>query len=256
MDLLSHASQTLRMLPALLIGLTVHEFAHAWSSSMLGDDFARRQGRVSLNPLRHLTPLGTLAILFLPFGWGKPVPINLYNYKHPKRDYLLSSLAGPLANVVMMGLGLGLLQLTRHSYALGDRAAWWMVQAHLLVMMVVIINAVLAMVNLIPIPPLDGSKIWPCLIPGRRASFAGGGSSRWLMLMVFVLFARGTFDPMFAAVIGQLCRIMPDSDVVAAVRQSVDPSQDQRYDSGQADGNVHPHARSDHGREDVRPSSD
>ena len=90
------------LLPGLVIGLSFHEFAHAWSASLLGDDFASRQGRVSLNPLRHLSILGTLAIFFLPMGWGKPVEVNLYNFKQPRRDYLITSLAGPLANIIIV----------------------------------------------------------------------------------------------------------------------------------------------------------
>ena len=122
------------MLPGLVIGLSVHEFAHAWSASLLGDDFARRQGRVSLNPLRHLSPLGTLVIfLGLPFGWGKPVLVNIYNFKHPRWDYLLSSLAGPAANVIMVGLCMAVMQWTRYSFRFGAEAAltmdrrtsWW-----------------------------------------------------------------------------------------------------------------------------------
>ena len=72
------------LFPALIVALTLHECAHAWSASLLGDDFARRQGRVSLWPGRHLSMMGTLAFFVLRFGWGKPVPVNLYNFKHPK----------------------------------------------------------------------------------------------------------------------------------------------------------------------------
>jgi len=210
MSLPTHLYHSLIQLPGLLVGLTVHEFAHAWTSSRLGDDFARRQGRVSLNPLRHLTPLGTLAILLLPFGWGRPVPVNLYNYRHPRRDYLISSLAGPASNVLLVALGLGLLQLTRRSYAFGEQAAGWMFMAHLLLMMTVVINAILAVVNLIPIPPLDGSKIWPCLL-GRKASFTAKGSGL-LVIALVVLFSTGGLDPLFKTVIGGLTAIMPVAD--------------------------------------------
>ncbi len=210
MGLALHPEQSLLLLPGLLVGLTVHEFAHAWSSSLLGDDFARRQGRVSLNPLRHLTPLGTLAILLLPFGWGKPVPVNLYNYRHPRRDYLLSSLAGPAANLVLAGLALALLQVTRHTFLLGDRGADTMGRIHLLLVMVVYINAMLAIFNLIPIPPLDGSKIWPCLL-GRKASFTAG-SSRWLVIVVVILLANGAFEPIFGVVDRALQSLTPISD--------------------------------------------
>ena len=158
--------------------------------------------------------------------------MNLYNYKHPKRDYLLSSLAGPAANVLLVALGLGLLQLTRHCYALGDRAAWWLAQAHPLLMMVVVINAVLAMVNLIPIPPLDGSKIWPCLL-GRKASFTAA-SSRWLMIVVFVLFASGTFDSLFEAVIGGLHKVMPDSDIQVVEGAALAATKAGHYDEAES----------------------
>jgi Zn-dependent protease len=210
MNVLSHFYQTLTWLPGLLIGLTVHEFSHAWSSSLLGDDYARRQGRVSLNPLRHLTFLGTLAILLLPFGWGRPVPVNLYNYRNPKRDYLLSSLAGPASNLLLAGLGLALMQLTRHTYALGEAAGLWMMRAHLLLMGLVLINAALAALNLIPIPPLDGSKIWPCLL-GRNASFTAK-SSRWMILIVVALFAGGVLKPVIRTAVDGVGRLMPTTD--------------------------------------------
>jgi Zn-dependent protease len=235
MSLPSHLYQSLIQLPGLLVGLTVHECAHAWSSSLLGDDFARRQGRVSLNPLRHLTPLGTLAILLLPFGWGKPVPVNLYNYRHPRRDYLLSSLAGPASNLLLVILGLGLLQLTRHSYAFGRNAAGWMLVAHLLLMMTVIINAMLALINLIPVPPLDGSKIWPCLL-GRKASFTAKGSG-FLAIALVVLFTTGRLDPLFKSVIGGLTAIMPVADhqvVVGNYDAAAEACEGKRYDQAEA----------------------
>jgi Zn-dependent protease len=231
MALLGHLDQALQLLPGLLVGLTVHEFAHAWSSSLLGDDFARRQGRVSLNPVRHLTLLGALAILLLPFGWGKPVPVNLYNYKHPRRDYLLTSLAGPASNLLIVGLGLGLLHLTRRTYALGDGAAGWMMQAHMLLMMGVYINGMLAIFNLIPIPPLDGSKIWPCLL-GQTASFTAK-SSRWLMIVVVVLMVNGTLSPAFRVVGDGLESMMPTPDRMV-VRDKFHAGQ-KAYHAGQLD---------------------
>jgi Zn-dependent protease len=80
----------LALLPGLVIGLTLHEFAHAASASLLGDDYARRQGRISLNPFRHLSLLGTLAILLFPFGWARPVPVNVYNFRRPKWSWSAS----------------------------------------------------------------------------------------------------------------------------------------------------------------------
>ena len=175
-------------LPGLVIGLTFHEFAHAWTASLLGDDFARRQGRVSLNPFRHLTPLGTLAILFLPFGWGRPVPVNLYNFSRPRRDYLLTSLAGPLANLLLAAICLGLMNFFVHPF----RYEGWQQSAMLLgvpscLMFAVVINAMLAVLNLLPIPPLDGSKIWPCVLPHGKAAIQPKNGMFFIIVLVVLL---------------------------------------------------------------------
>jgi Zn-dependent protease len=195
------------MLPGLIIGLTVHEFAHAWSAGLLGDDFPRRQGRVSLNPFRHLSPLGTLAIFLLPIGWGKPVQVNPYNFRRPRRDMLLTSLAGPAANVLIVLLCFCLMQLTRHSYALGARGTPWLVLAHLFLNLVAVINTMLAAFNLIPVPPLDGSRIWSVLFPGAwRAVQKKAG--RVLLIVFVVLAAQGGLskvsDFVMRPVMGQL----------------------------------------------------
>ncbi len=190
---------------------------HAWSASLLGDDYARRLGRVSLNPLRHLTPLGTLAILLLPFGWGRPVPVNLYNFKHPKRDYLLTSLAGPAANLILVAVGLGLMALTRHSFALGPEMVSTLVIVHMLLAPIVIINGILAVFNLIPVPPLDGSKIWPCLL-GSKAGSSGKGSRVFLIVLAVLMF-QGVLNPLFRVVTGGLTAPMPASDFQLYSRQ-------------------------------------
>lgn len=199
------------MLPGLIVGLTVHEFAHAWTASLLGDGFARRQGRVSLNPLRHLSPLGTLAIFLLPFGWGRPVPVNLYNFRNPRRDYLLTSLAGPAANVLVAALCLGLMLLTRHPYRFEPPHDHWIVMTHQMLQFVAIINVLLATFNLIPIPPLDGSKIWPCLIPGLKPG--GRSKSTWIFLIVLVaLLWTNSLAPVVHFAISGVDWLMPVSD--------------------------------------------
>jgi Zn-dependent protease len=199
------------MLPGLVIGLTVHEFAHAWSASLLGDDFPRRLGRVSLNPFRHLTLLGTLAIFLLPFGWARPVQVNLYNFKHPRRDYLITSLAGPFANLLIVALCLLLMQFTRHSYALGARGEPFVEIAHILLMSVVMINIILGVLNLIPIPPLDGSKIWPFLIPGLSPSFGRRLMTMSLVALV-VLLSTHSFDSLIQFAVSKTEALMPVSD--------------------------------------------
>lgn len=136
---------------ALAIAITVHEFSHAFVADKLGDPTPRSYGRVSLNPLRHLDPIGTIMIFFARFGWGKPVPIDPYNLKNPRRDELLISLAGPASNLILaliISLLIRLLSL-------------YLVPLYFLVA----INISLALFNLLPIPPLDGSKILFNLLP-------------------------------------------------------------------------------------------
>ena len=200
----------LYFLPALIVALTFHEFAHAWVASLLGDDYARRQGRVSLNPLRHLSLMGTLAVLVLRFGWGKPVPVNLYNFKNSKRDYLLCSLAGPAANVLLLAVILVIMLWTRHTFRFGPGGAVWMNRMHFLLSALVVINAILAAVNLLPIPPLDGSKIWPCLIPKVKPSFSPR-TQRLAIVVLIALVYTDSLMPLFDATIGAVERIMPIS---------------------------------------------
>ena len=203
---------TLFMLPGLIVGLTFHEFAHAWSASLLGDDFARRQGRVSLNPLRHLTPLGTLAILFLPIGWGKPVEVNLYNFRRPRRDYLLTSLAGPLANILLAAVCLGLMHITMHPFRYEGWIHSLLVWAHIFLMMAVLINVSLATLNLLPIPPLDGSKIWPCLLPNVKPAFTPKINQFFLVVFLVLIFTNG-LQPILSFTIRGVVNWLPRSDV-------------------------------------------
>ena len=200
-------------LPGLVIGLTFHEFAHAWSASLLGDDFARRQGRVSLNPFRHLTPLGTLAILFLPFGWGRPVPVNLYNFSRPRRDYLLTSLAGPLANLLLAAICLGSMNFFLHPFRYEGWQPSAMQYAYDFLKFAVLINAMLAVLNLLPIPPLDGSKIWPCVLPHAKAAIQPKKICSFSIVLAVLLFTHA-LNPILGGAMRQVKRLMPPSDAV------------------------------------------
>ncbi len=133
---------------ALVIGISVHEAAHAASALLLGDPTAKYQGRVSLNPLVHLDPLGTLMLLVAGFGWGKPTPVNPQYFARPVLDEILTALAGPASNFLVAAL-IGLLL---HWVPLPDLVAS-------LGVTVLQINILLMLFNLLPVPPLDGSKI-------------------------------------------------------------------------------------------------
>ena len=138
---------------ALLIAVTIHEFSHAFVADRLGDPTARLLNRVSLNPVNHLDPIGTLMLLFFQFGWGKPVPFDPFNLRRPKRDSALISLAGPASNLILAALLSFILKL-QFSPLLS-----------LFLIPIIIININLAVFNLLPIPPLDGSKILYGILP-------------------------------------------------------------------------------------------
>ena len=195
----------LLLLPGLLVGLTIHEFAHAITAKWLGDSTAERMGRVSLNPLRHLSLLGTLALFILGFGWGKPVVVNIYNFKRPKFYYLLSSLAGPGANLVLCALSLGIL------YGLPQGGV--PLQLHRTIVFICVsifyINAILAVINLLPVPPLDGSKIWPCIIPGMKPTVSAKWTRVWMVVLLVCLFT-GVIDKILGPVLGFLASLLPN----------------------------------------------
>ncbi len=147
------------LLPAVLVAVTVHEFAHALVADRLGDPTPRQLGRLTLNPLAHLDVLGTIFFVLFFFGWARPVPVNPRNFAHPRQGMLQVALAGPLANVTV-AFAAGLLLKTQ-----GPSASLW----GEMISMVVSINVVLAIFNLIPIPPLDGSRILEGLLPPEQA---------------------------------------------------------------------------------------
>lgn len=144
----SSLTQVIVTLAALLIAITIHEFAHAWTANYYGDPTAKLMGRLTLNPLVHLDLVGTIFLLVAGFGWGKPVMVNPGNFKNPKLDNITVSLAGPMSNLflaVILGIILRFAPLPD------------IVSSILII--IVFFNLVLMIFNLIPIPPLDGSKI-------------------------------------------------------------------------------------------------
>ncbi len=171
----------LTFLPGLIIGITFHEAAHAWSAMLLGDRLSYSQGRVTLNPFKHLSPLGTAALFLIGFGWGRPVSVNLYNFERPKFYYLLSSLAGPAANLAICIICM-----------IGLRFAAERSLTQNLLYSTYLINGLLCMLNMLPIPPLDGSKIWPCIIPGMRPLSSGKWNLIWTVVLVALIFSGMT----------------------------------------------------------------
>ncbi len=151
---------------ALLVGITIHEYAHAKVADYLGDPTPRAMGRVSLNPLVHLDLYGTLALLFFGFGWGKPVLFDPFNLKKPRRDSALISLAGPVSNLVLafvVALSSSLL------FRFFPVSSFWEMLLSSFSFSMVYLNFVLAFFNLVPIYPLDGFKIVEGFLPEKKA---------------------------------------------------------------------------------------
>ena len=169
------------LLPLLFFSLAFHEYFHALSAHLLGDDTAAAQGRLSLNPLTHLDLFGSITLLFIGFGWAKPVPVNPRNFKHPHRDDLIVSLAGPFANLLLAFIAVLLLKLGGDD--LND------------ILYVVLqyfyrINAILAIFNMLPFYPLDGSHLISTLLTGsghKEWSMVFQKYSSYLFLILIIL---------------------------------------------------------------------
>lgn len=157
-------SRILRI-PVILLAITVHEFAHGYIARRCGDDTAERAGRLTFNPFSHLDLFGALMMFFGPFGWAKPVPVNPSNLKNQKKDIALVSAAGPISNILLAVIS-GL--VFRFISDVGSGADTHRYVAELFRHMI-ILNLGLSFFNLLPIPPLDGSKILISFLPNRSA---------------------------------------------------------------------------------------
>lgn len=156
-----------------LFAITVHEVAHGWIASKLGDKTAKMMGRLTLNPLKHIDLVGTILVpavlLFLGgfiFGWAKPVPVNWQNLNHPKRDMAFVAIAGPLSNLVMALIWAGIAKL---GAVLMVHGFSWALAIRYMGSAGILINLMLMFLNIIPIPPLDGSRVVSSLLPNRLA---------------------------------------------------------------------------------------
>lgn len=184
-------------LPGLLVAIVFHELAHGYTAYLLGDNTAKDAGRLSLNPIRHIDPIGFISLLVFKFGWAKPVPINSNNFQNRKRDTILVSLAGPFSNfIIALVVGNILYSIPIRNTIL-----------HNMIMMTLIYNIVLCVFNLLPFPPLDGSKILASLLP-RKLEYLFYKYERYMYLILILLIFTNTIDKILGPTINIMLNII------------------------------------------------
>ncbi len=160
-DPLAFLQRLILQIPALLVAVTVHELSHGLIADRLGDPTARRLGRITLNPLPHIDPLGALAFVLAGFGWAKPVPVNAHNLRHPMRDMAWVAAAGPVSNFVVAFVALVAIRLVGRI----DAAPFVADPVRGMLLYLYLFNLGLGIFNLIPLPPLDGGHFLPYFFP-------------------------------------------------------------------------------------------
>ncbi len=188
-------------IPAILLALTVHELAHAYSAKYLGDHTAEHEGRITMNPIAHLDPIGAIMLLFGPFGWAKPVPVNPMFFRNPQRDMAITAVAGPLSNIALAAIA-GL--ILRFGIGGISEALYYFFRIFFM------INIGLAVFNMLPIYPLDGSRVLLGFLNGRQTEnymrtmavvpqvFFGVIVAQWLLEIPILSYVIGPiFTPIY-----------------------------------------------------------
>jgi len=204
----------LRVAPALFC-ITIHELAHGFTAYKLGDPTAKNLGRLTLNPIKHIDPVGLLMMLTIGFGWAKPVPVDMRNFKHPKWYMAVTALAGPISNlilaaIVMFILGLvstslGFLRYDGRDYNIG--ASDMSMIIYTIINFTVFLNIALAVFNMLPIPPLDGSKVLFSLLPEKQYYTVLKYERFGMIFLLVIMFSQLLFNiDIFSRTIGFLAR--------------------------------------------------
>lgn len=175
----------------LFTAVPVHECAHAWVAEKMGDDTGRKQGRITLNPFAHLTLWGSLMMILVGFGWGKPVMVDSRNFKDPKKGMVLTSLAGPASNFIMAFLSMIVYKVLAFLSFAKDSSTLDMLAT--VFVYITLINISLAVFNFLPIPPLDGSKIFNAILP-EKWYFTIMKYENFIFIALIILVYSGLLD--------------------------------------------------------------
>ena len=175
--------EILYVVAALIVAFTVHELSHGLMAYWLGDKTAKYDGRLTLNPVRHIDPIGFLMIMFVGFGWAKPVMVNPANFKYPKQDMALTAVAGPMSNFILAFVSV-MIMFPLGIYGGGSEAVRIAVR---FLEYFIFYNILLGVFNLLPLPPLDGSKLFSVILPDRVYFHFIDFGSRFGMIILLVL---------------------------------------------------------------------
>lgn len=196
--------ELLYRLPIILMALTVHEYSHGYIAYRMGDSTAKYMGRLTLNPLKHIDPIGLIAMIFVRFGWAKPVPINPRNFKNPKAGMALSALAGPVSNILMAILGAIILGIFNYigfansiafmdvrnfiSYTSESDFSSFFIMGIQFFYIFMLVNTYLAVFNFIPVPPLDGSRIVTYFLPPKLGYYYNYIERYGFLVLILLLY--------------------------------------------------------------------
>src|SRR6056297_305789 len=205
------------MLVPALLAIMLHEVSHGYVAERFGDPTARLLGRLNLNPFKHLDPIGTLAVFIFGFGWAKPVPVNQGNLRQPRRDMIWVALAGPTANILLALLSALLLRTLGYLDSSGMVESQTYLQVTTPIKMMagfsLYINVLLGMLNLLPVPPLDGGRILAGILPEAQAKLLNRLEPFGFVLILLLIFFTDVWSLLLAPLINTLVQLLAGREI-------------------------------------------